>query len=195
VASSPFLNYSAAMRVRPEEGTQVLARIKEPYFDRTYESYCSHQNTPNRPGDAEHPALFRRGNVVVLTHGLGELYYRHGARVHRDLFAYALGLVYADPAVRTKMPSAGRITFVHQPEKRRYVAHLLYAPPLQRGRCLVIEDLVPLFDVPVEVHVPEAIAQVHLVPGHEVLDVNDSGGAVKVIVPKVQCHQAVVFAY
>jgi hypothetical protein len=35
MVSSPFLNYEPALRVRPDEGTQVLAAIREPYFSRT----------------------------------------------------------------------------------------------------------------------------------------------------------------
>jgi hypothetical protein len=123
------------------------------------------------------------------------MYYAHGARLHRDLFVNALGLIYADPMVKTDMPSAGRISFLHQPDQDRYVAHLLYAPALQRGRCLVIEDLVPLMDVPLEVRVPEAIEWVYLVPGGDALHVERAGDAVRVIIPRVQCHQAVVFAY
>ena len=42
----------------------------------------------------------------------------------------------------------------------------VYATPLQRGRCLVIEDLVPLYGVPLQLTVPEEVASATLVsPG------------------------------
>ena len=75
------------------------------------------------------------------------------------------------------------------------MAHLLYGPSQQRGRCLVIEDLVPLYHVPLEVRVPQDITHVYLVPDKTELSPAHSGGSVKVTVPKVQCHQAVVFEY
>jgi len=195
IVSSPFLNYEPALRVRPDEGTQVLAAIREPYFSRTYARYCSHLNTPYRPEDAPHPGALRKGRVVLIPHALGRIYYAHGARLHRDLFLNALGLIYADPMIKTEMPSAGRISLLHQPDQGRYVAHLLYAPTLQRGRCLVIEDLVPLHDVPLEIRVPETIQRAYLVPGEEALQMARAGDVVRVTVPKVHCHQAVVFAY
>ena len=37
------------------------------------------------------------------------------------------------------LPSAGRISLLHQENKSRFIIHLLYAPPLERGRCLIIE--------------------------------------------------------
>jgi len=193
--SSPFLNYEAALRARAAEGTEVLATIREPYFSRTYARFCSHLNTPYRAEEAAHPGALRKGKVVFLPHRLGKIYFDHGARLHRDLFVNALRLIYATPTVQTEMPSAGRISLLHQPDKGRYVAHLLYGPPQQRGRCLVIEDLVPLYSVPLEIRVPEAIQRAYLVPGGDALQMERAGDVVRVIVPRVQCHQAIVFAY
>jgi hypothetical protein len=195
MVSSPFLNDEPALRVRPDAGTEVLAAIREPYFSRTYARYCSHLNTPYRPEDAAHPAALRKGSVVYLAHALGRIYYAHGARLHRDLFHNALRLIYDAPTVATELPSAGRISLLHQPAQNRYVAHLLYGPPLQRGRCLVIEDLVPLYDVPVELAVPQQIERAYLAPGGEALAMEHTGDRVRIVVPRLQCHQAVVFAY
>ena len=84
---------------------------------------------------------------------------------------------------------------MHQPQHRRYVAHLLYAPPLQRGRCLVIEDMPPLYDVPVQVRLPQTVTSARLEPGSQALPIERAGDAVRVTVPKMQCHQVVVFEY
>jgi hypothetical protein len=97
--------------------------------------------------------------------------------------------------IATEMPSGGRISLLHQPEQNRYVAHLLYGPPVKRGACLLIEDLVPLYHVPLELRVPQHITRVFLVPDKTELTLARANGTVKVTVPKVQCHQAVVFEY
>ncbi len=195
LVESPFLNYAAAIRVKPQAGTKVLATIREPYFNRTYKHYCSHQNTPNQLKAAPQPGAIRKGNIVYLPHVLGDIYCVHGARVHRQFFLNALGLVYKRPNFKTTMPSAGRATFVHQPERHRYVAHLMYGPPLVRGRCQVIEDLVPLYNVPVEIRVSQKVKRACLAPSGRALPIRRSGGAVKVTVPEFSCHQAVVFEY
>ncbi|MBN1937252.1 MAG: hypothetical protein JW934_21510 [Anaerolineae bacterium] len=195
IVKSPFLNYEAAMRVQPNAGTEILAAIREPYFSRTYGKYCSHLNTPYKPDDAAHPGVLRRGNVVFVPHPLGRMYFNLGARVHRDLFVNALSLIYADPMIKTQMPSAGRISLLHQPEQNRYVAHLLYGPPMKRGRCLVIEDLVPLYNIPVELDVPHTIQKAYLVPGESEIAYHRIDDKIQVVVPKIQCHQAIVFEY
>jgi hypothetical protein len=130
---SPFLNYRAALRVQPDETAEILATIHEPYFNRTYATYCSHQNTPYQLEQAPHPGALRKSRVIFLPHALGSIYYHHGARIHRDLFINALRAIYTRPTLKIDMPSCGRVNLLHQPEQRRYVAHMLYAPVLQRG--------------------------------------------------------------
>ena len=65
---------------------------------------------------------------------------------HQNLFIETKGL-----------PSAGRISLLHQKEKSRFVLHLLYAPPLERGRCLVIEDMPEIHNVEVSINLDKKI--------------------------------------
>ncbi|NUP98523.1 MAG: hypothetical protein HUU35_01575 [Armatimonadetes bacterium] len=191
---SPFLCYAPAVRCALTDG-EALATVYEPYFSRTYGHFCSHQNTPYQRTPASHPGAVRKGQVIFLPHALGSLYHHHGARVHRQLFANALGLLHRRPVLDVELPSAGRVNLIHQPSRRRYVAHLLYGPPLQRGRCSVIEDLVPLHEVAVGLRVPETIGQVKLAPQGTILEATQASGQVRVVVPELSCHQAVVFEY
>ncbi|BFP40142.1 hypothetical protein FGF1_09870 [Flavobacteriaceae bacterium GF1] len=195
LVTSPFLNYTAALRVRPREGTEILATIREPYFSRTIEHYSSHNNTPNRLDTALHPAVIRNGNIIFIAHDLDRQYAKEGARIHRDLFFNALQLLREKPLVTTKMPSMGRINLLHQPELKRYVVHLMYASPIQRGSVRVIEDLVSLYDVPLEIDLPEKVTAVYLVPSGELLETKTDKGKLKLTVPKLECHTAVVFEY
>ncbi len=188
LVTSPFLNYTAAIRVRPSDG-RVLAAIHEPYFDRTYAHYCSHQNTPNRLETAEHAGALRKGRIIFLAHPLGKMYHEHGARVHRDLFINALDRLHTKPLLRASLPSSGRATLVSQPRQRRHVVHLLYAPPLKRGRCLVIEDMPALRDVPVAIRVPEKITRVFLPLTKMTLPFKLRDGVLETVVPEVHTHQ------
>lgn len=195
VVDSPFLCYSAALRVKPLAGAEVLSTICEPYFDRTYARYCSHQNTPYKRKPASHVGAVRSGNVVYLAHQLGAMYARRGARLHRQYFLNALDLIHRRPNFVVEMPSAGRATFIHQPEHSRYVAHLLYGPALKRGDCLVIDDLPPLRNVPITIRTSQKIAHAKLVPSGQKLKLTRTRGAWQVTVPEFSCHQAVVFEY
>jgi hypothetical protein len=85
---------------------------------------------------------------------------------------------------------------LHQPDRKRYVVHLLYSPPLQRGRTLVIEDFPTLRDIPVELRVPEKIKRAKLPLNGKTLKAAQSRGGVSVRVPElIDGHQVVVFEY
>jgi len=195
IVASPFLNYRSAIRVKPAEGTEVLARIVEPYFSRTLEHYSSHKNTPYKLEEAEHPAVIRKGNVVYLAHDLDKQYFQEGARIHRDLFINSLNLLRQEPMVEVKMPSMGRINLLKQAHKSRYVLHLLYASPIQRGNVRVVEDLVPLYDIPVTIALEEEVKKAYLVPSGKKLRIKRSGGKMHLSVPELYCHNAIVLEY
>lgn len=193
LVKTPFLNYKPAHRVKPVKSAKVLATIREPYFSRTIEKYCSHQNTANRLEIAPHPAVIQFGKVTYFAHALGESYHHNAARVHRQLFINAVNRVHKKPISSVTLPSGGRYNFVHQPQHKRYVAHLLYGPPMIRGRVQVIEDLVPIADVPVTIRVPENVKKAWLPLSGKKLTIKKSAGALTVVVPRVQCHEVVVF--
>ena len=192
--TSPFLNYAAAPRFVPTSGTP-LGQVFEPYFDRTYGQYCSHQNTPNRPEPAEHVAAVRNGRVICLAHPLGRIYHDHGARLHRDFFLRCLAELHRKPMVRSTMPSAGRVSLLHQPQLNRYVLHLLYAPPMQRGRCIVIEDQVPLHDVRVTLNLPHRPRCVEMPLRNEQLSIKRGPDGDVLHLPPFASHEIVTISY
>jgi hypothetical protein len=78
---------------------------------------------------------------------------------------------------------------------KRYVVHLLFASPIQRGNCEVIEDLVPLYEVPVRVDVPARIQRATLIPAMQELALEKRVEGVQVVVPEFTCHCAIAFDY
>lgn len=195
MVASPFLNYRAGIRVKPGAGSEVLAYIAEPYFSRTLRHYSSHKNTPNKLTRADHPAVIRKGNIIFMAHDLDQQYFEEGARLHRDLFINALNLLRDHPMVRVDMPSMGRINLLRQQEKERYVLHFLYASPIQRGSVRVIEDLVPIYNIPVRIDVEEGIKKAYLVPSGEVLSFKKEAGGIALTLPELYCHNALVLEY
>ncbi len=195
IAASPFLNYKASRRFLAHPQTAVLSTLREPYFSRTHEQYCSHQNTPYSTEEAEHSGIIRKGNVIYIAPELDWMYLKHGSRLHRDLLVNILLELPINTMVTTAMPSAGRMAFLHQEQKHRYIAHFLYAPPMQRGECEIIEDMPPLYDVPLRFELPQSVTSAKLVPGGASLPISWEGSLGSVTIPKFSCHCAVVLQY
>lgn len=194
--NSPFLNYEPALKVQALEGAEILADIHEPYFSRRAEHFCSHQKTPFKRERSECSALIRKQKCIYFAHSLDTLYYKHGARVHRELFHKVLTSVYKDPMVEVSLPSSGRVSLLHQEAEKRYVLHLLYSPPIQRGRVAVIEDFIELVNVEVRFNFPKKIESVQLIPdGIQLPHSIDSQSRMSVCIPKFKGHCLLAFSY
>ena len=196
LVQSPFLNRYPALIAEPEEEAEILAKIYEPYFDRTVEHWTSHDNTPYQTEPAKHPAVIRKGNIIWLAHDLDLIYDKEGSQVHKQLFNNAFRQLLPQSIADVEMPSCGRMNLMEQKDKNRYIVHLTYGTPHKRGKAQVIEDLVPLHNVPVSLNVNASIKKAWLVPGNQKLKIQKSDdGSVKVVVPEFKCHTAVVFEY
>ena len=192
---APFLNYESGIRARLEDGAESLGTIHEPYFDRTYARYSSHRNTPYRPEAAEHPLGALQGNVAWLAHSLGSIYESFGAYVHRRLFRNALARVYPRPLIQAPLPSTARLSLRKQPKANRYCLHLLYAPPIKRGCCEVIEDFPLLRDIPLTVNLPEPIRRVRLPLTGKELTVDTTAEGIRFTLPSLQMHEVVCLEF
>ncbi len=192
IVTSPFLNYLPAMRTKTTSG-DVLAHVREPFFSRTYDRYMGHANAPYQAENA-HPAVIRNGNVIFFAHDIDKAYLSNGMKLHRDLFRNAITLLADIPAMKVDgLPSGARVNLLHQKDKRRYVAHLLYAPVINRGDVQVIEDFPEIGKARLTLNVPETVRSVVTVPAKQALNISRSGKSVTVDVPAFAMHTAIVF--
>jgi Hypothetical glycosyl hydrolase 6 len=192
MVASPFLNYRPAMRTKLTSG-EALAHVREPFFSRTYDSYMGHGNAPHRPENA-HPAVIRNGNVIFFAHPLDLDYLAHGMKLQRDLFRNAITLLNDTPAMKVEgLPSGARVNLLHQKDKNRYVAHLLYAPVINRGDVQVLEDFPEIRNARLTMNLRETVRSAVTVPGNQTLEVQRSGSSVSVTVPDFNMHTVIIF--
>lgn len=186
-ADAPFLCYGAAQKVRVTTG-ESLADVYEPWFNRRYGHYCSHQHAPYRR-EAASAGIVRKGNVVYMAHALCAMYHAHGAQVHRDALIHALRLIYA-PRLTVALPSAGRARMAKQ--EGRYVIHMLYGQPVQRGRTSVLEDFPVMRDIAVSATIEGRVKRAYLAPQMREIPFSQYGAQVTLSVPEMSMHQMVV---
>ena len=195
VVSTPFLNYEPALLTKSTTGSS-LAAIREPYFNRTWEKYSGHRATPYQLEDSQYPAVIQNGNVIWFAHKLDQMYYTSAVRLHRQLVENVIDLLYEKPLLLVNnLPSCGRVSLLKQVKENRYVAHLLYAPALQRGDVKVIEDFLPVPGVEIEVNVPEKVKKVYQIPDGKKVDFSRKGNKLMVKVPTFTMHAGIVFEY
>lgn len=206
---SPMVMYGRGRRLRVTTG-ESLGDVYDPYFNRAWDHFSSHQHTPPRTEPSGFASAVRQGNVLYMAHPVFSIYRGFGQVALRQIIGRHLKRLLADDAsVRLDgFPSTGRVTLTSQPAEGRHVLHLLNGVTINRGGAVdlhggnlsgrmasyeVIEDERPLFDVKVSVRLPEAVGAVKLEPEGATLDVVRDGDWLTFSVERLGLHQMVVF--
>jgi len=190
---SPFLVYAAGITSRIVDG-EVLADTWQPYFNRTYEHFCSHRNTPPEK-KADHPAIVRKGNVIHMAQPLFGVYYEQGMQLHRDLFKNCFDLLYDDPLLEVDLLTCGRASIMEQKARGRLMVHLMYLNPIRRGAVEVIEDIIPFYDVKVSLRSERAPLRIYMAPSRKEISFTYSDNRVQFTVDKIEISSIAVIEY
>lgn len=200
---SPLVIHGGSWDAVPREGTSILAMKKDPYFDRSWKAFCSHQHTP----DAElspYPAVTATSGIAWFAHNIFARYRHYGQPLYRDYFEAALRyLLPHGLPVESNLPTGGRVGIMNQKSQKRLVLHLLFATPAARGgqphewvpKLEIIEELIPLHDVACRIQVPRKIKSARLVPEGLDLPFVQEGKVVSVEIRKLTGHQMVELSY
>lgn len=187
-----YVMYLKGLEVEPVPGAEVLCSMIKPYFNRTWEHFCSHQHTPPE-GPAEYPGVVRNGNCIYFMHPIFTQYDQNAPFWCKKLVANALDLLLPEPLLRAEAPSAAVFTVNEQPDQDRVVVHALHYVPERRGRDFdIIEDIIPIHEIPVSVRAEGAVRSVALQPQGEALDFEEKDGRVHFIISRIEGHQMVV---
>jgi hypothetical protein len=193
--TSPFLSYIPAPLCRVRDA-DVYAELYPPMFNRTYGSFCGHRNTPYVKNGAKYPALTKRQNVVFMAHDIGALYNAYGTLSYKQYFIEALTKVLGyEPILKTSFGSSGRVTMIHQKDKKRYAINLTYAAPVRRGMAEIIDEITPIYDVNVELSIPESVSRVFVPLSGKALDFKVDNGKVSFSLSRLLCHESIIIEY
>ncbi len=193
IPDAPILCYITSNKVKNIDGT-VLATVSHPYFSRTYDHYCGHKNTPYNKDAQEYAGIIKKGNVIYIANPLTANYFEFGAVMHKRIFMEALDKVY-QPQVEIELYSQGRISFLKQKEQNRYCLGMLYASPVKRGKAEIIEDIIPIYNIPIKIKVRETIKKVYSPVTDKEYDFTQNNNEIMFTVDKLLCHDIIVMEY
>jgi hypothetical protein len=187
--------YAKGVEIEAEPGSEVLCEVIASYFDRTWEHFCSHRQTPSS-GRPDYPGVVRRGRAIYFAHPIFTIYGARGPRWCKTLLFNAIDVLLPERLLRHDGPSTLAATVNEQPAERRWIVHLLHYIPERRCREIdTIEDIIPLHDLNVSVRVPRPVRSVMLAPEGEGLPYRQEGGRVEFHLPRLEGHQMVELAF
>ncbi|MDA0322996.1 MAG: beta-galactosidase trimerization domain-containing protein [Verrucomicrobia bacterium] len=208
----PLVMYLPSYRIKAltDKGVVSLGEIYDPYFNRAYDHFCSHQHAPPQSEPSGYDCGTLNQNTMYLAHPVFTHYRATGAVAHRDYVVKAIELLLGDRMLETNLPSTARVSLMDQTAANRYVLHLLFANTINRGGRMdlsggslvrqtqsleVIEDLLPLHNTTISIRLPREIKRVTLEPEGTEQPFTARDGKIELTVTEFTCHQMVVFHY
>lgn len=183
-------SYEKGSAVKAGSGATVLARVWNGYFDRDYRHFQVAQTPYAAP--TEYVGAAASGNIVYIATPIFRTYASFAYPVYRQIVANCITRLLPQPLVRAKAPSTAEITVTEQPN--RHIVHILHYTPERRAPELdIVEDVIPLFNVPLSLRAEKRPKSVYLAPQRKELAVEYDAGYAHVVVPAVEGHQMIVF--
>jgi len=121
-------------------GAQSLADVRQPYFQRTWRQFSSHQHTPDDPNSSPLGcAVAATPQTAYVAYPLFSMYKRIGQPIYKYIIAGLIDRLIGRRTLRVTLSSGGRIGLAYQADHDRVVLHLLYGGPQVRG--VAVDDL------------------------------------------------------
>jgi hypothetical protein len=183
------------LEVSPLADSEVLAGVAVPYFNRTYQHFCSHRHTPSS-GKIGYPGIVRAGKIIYFAHPIFRQYNENTPRWCKTFLINALDLLLPEPLLRHNGPSTLQVTLHEQKTENRWILHLLHYIPERRSQTIdIIEDVIPLYQLEISLKNPRQVMKLRLVPQEVEIPFAQENGRVHFTVPKLVGHQMVEIQY
>lgn len=191
VPATDHVIYEPGFRMTPTGRTRTLVRVVEPYFERTWQHFCSHRQTP--PDKlTRFAAATQRGRVITIAYPIFKAYGTHGNLAFRHLIRAALTRLIPAPLVRAQGPSYLEVC-VHRQGPHTVVHALSYCPIRRTQNLDIVEEPAVVPKLPLSVKLAHAPQKVTLQPQGERLTFKYHGGRAEVVIPELRGHTLIVF--
>ncbi len=191
VPLSDHVVYDRGVNVKPARGHKMVAQVVGPYFDRAWDHFSSHAQTPSDKPTGFAAAVLGESTAYIAFPVFRSLA-NHGNYPYRLLVQNLIDALLPKPLVRVKGPTSLEVSVMRQ--KSSTIIHLLQYCPERRTKDLdIVEDIVPLYDVPVSLAMPKSPKRVYTAPDEAAVDFKYENGRVELVVPEVNGHAMVVF--
>lgn len=179
-------------RVSAKPGSSVIAEMVAPYFNRTWDHYCSHQHAPST-GKAYAPAVVMTDSTGYISHPLFSLYAFNAPQWVRQVVKGVVDRLLPKPLLTVaNAPKSLVATVTRQTGEGRTLVHLLnYIGRRNNHTCDIIEDIIPLRDVRIRLQSEAAVKRVRCVPEGCDVPFDQDGSDVSFCLPTISGYQIV----
>ena len=190
-----YVMYEKGETVAALADSETLAYINNPYFNRTYDRFCSHRQTPPA-GITDEPCITKNGGIIYISNPLFKDYALNGNKIYKDIIKACLGLLIDKPLIVSNLPTTAEVALRRQGS--RYIVHILNYIIQRKCRSMdIIEEKLPLYNQNIKVRLNAKPEKVYLAANvqTEELEFAYDGAYMQTAIPEINGHQIVVVEY
>lgn len=190
-----YTMYMKGLKVENTSIGQPLSYANNPYFNRTWEHFCSHLHTPSC-GERAYPAIVGTESSIYFSHPIFAQYEANAPRWCKILVSNAIKMLIGESIVVSNLPSTALINLNEQKNESRFILHVLHYIAQRKGPTIdIIEDKIPLYNSEFSLELNKDIKGIKLVPSNTELKWKLESGRVEFAVEKIEGHQMIEIEY
>lgn len=190
-----YTMYMKGLKVENTSTGKTLSYANNPYFNRTWEHFCSHLHTPSS-GERAYPAIVGTESSIYFSHPIFAQYEANAPKWCKILVSNAIKMLIGDSIVVSNLPSTALINLNEQKSESRFILHVLHYIAQRKGPTIdIIEDKIPLYNSEFSLELNKDIKSIKLVPSNVELKWKLEDGRVKFAVEKIEGHQMIEIEY
>ncbi|MFW5980456.1 MAG: alpha-amylase family protein [Halanaerobiaceae bacterium] len=183
--------YKKGLEIQVKNETEIMAQVFSSYFNRTWEHFCSHRQTPSS-GKIDYPGIVKNNNCIYFAHPIFEQYNKNAPAWCKQLVLNALDMLLTDQIISHNGPTTLTVTVNEQQEENRQIIHLLnYIPERKSEDIDIIEDIIPLYNLDISFKISEKVERLVQVPAGKNIDFEQKDGRIKFTLPELKGHQMI----
>jgi hypothetical protein len=176
-------------RVLPAPGAKVLAWDVDPYFNRTYDKFCSHRQTPPDK-QSRYGAVVCTDQIVYIAPLLFKDYATSTTLVCKKILEACIDRLLGQRPISSNLPSTAETTL--RSKGKDLILHVLHYVSNRRCKNLdTLEDIIPLHEIDIRLACPVKPKAVRLVPENRDLNCTWENGIVSFRIPRIDGYAVV----
>lgn len=183
--------YQKGHTVKVTEGGKILAKIVAPYFNRNYEHFCSHRQTPPIPTVSDEAAIIESDSGIYISSMLFTDYSINGYKTYKDIVLDCIKKLIDKPLCIANLPALSEVTLRKNDDG--IVVHTVSYSISRKCKVIdIIEDAVEIVRKKYEIYTGFCPSKVLIVPELKQIDFTYDNGYTQYNV-EYQCGYSMVF--
>ena len=189
-----YFNYCAGEKIEVlDKSYEILAGVAVPYFNREWNHFCSHRQTPVEKRTDIPEMVYNNKNMIYMSSYIFKSYWENGNKVFRDFIENAINVLLPERIFASNLPSTAEVTVRRNDEGRGVVVNILNNILQRRVQKQdIMEDVIPLYNIKVSIKLDKPVSRVFSPQDGTEYKFKYSSGRIELVIPEISGYRMLV---